>query len=277
MPSFPLAFGTRDGAPTRLAEVELPAFAASPLGTLLTGRAALRLLTDRRGRVTGVETRNLDDIVEVHRARLGVVAAGAFPAGIGNAHGLVGRHLHGHPRLRRPLERATVDAHARGVHRSYAPGAATRAAGLGALALDVNADADTLVVTVTSEFEPSASHRVDLDPSTVDRWGRPALRIEAHRTAADTATDAAARAALVRAGASGDPELTWFHPAGTCRMGADAEAGVVDPSGRVFGTPNLYVCGAAVFPTSGPTNPTLTVVALALRLADHLAAPRGVR
>jgi choline dehydrogenase-like flavoprotein len=45
---------------------------------------------------------------------------------------------------------------------------------------------------------------------------------------------------------------------------------VVDADCRVHGVHNLYVAGSSVFPTSGAANPTLTVVALALRLADHL-------
>jgi choline dehydrogenase-like flavoprotein len=53
-------------------------------------------------------------------------------------------------------------------------------------------------------------------------------------------------------------------------MHADHRSGVVDADGRVHGTDNLYVTGASVFPTAGFANPTLTIVALALRLADHL-------
>ena len=60
------------------------------------------------------------------------------------------------------------------------------------------------------------------------------------------------------------------HPAGTCRMGFDASSGVVDKNLKVFGLDNLYVSGASVFPVSGTANPTDTVVALTLRLADHL-------
>ncbi len=48
--------------------------------------------------------------------------------------------------------------------------------------------------------------------------------------------------------------------------------GVVDGNNKIFGVENLYVSGACVFPLSGATNPTNTVVALTLRLADHLAA-----
>ena len=57
---------------------------------------------------------------------------------------------------------------------------------------------------------------------------------------------------------------------GTARMAAVAEQGVVNADGRVHSVANLYIAGSAVFPTSGYANPTLTIVALALRLADHL-------
>jgi choline dehydrogenase-like flavoprotein len=60
------------------------------------------------------------------------------------------------------------------------------------------------------------------------------------------------------------------HHLGTTRMHAEERHGVVDPAGRVHGTANLYVTGGSVFATSGAANPTLTIVALALRLADEL-------
>jgi len=63
-----------------------------------------------------------------------------------------------------------------------------------------------------------------------------------------------------------------FHHLGTTRMAADPRAGVVDADCRVHGVANLYIAGSSVFPTGGCANPTLTIVALALRLADHLEA-----
>jgi len=57
---------------------------------------------------------------------------------------------------------------------------------------------------------------------------------------------------------------------GTTRMHVDPALGVVDENCRVHGTTNLYVAGSSVFPTGGANNPTLTIVALALRLADHV-------
>jgi choline dehydrogenase-like flavoprotein len=61
-----------------------------------------------------------------------------------------------------------------------------------------------------------------------------------------------------------------FHPAGTTRMSDGPASGVVDRNLAVHGVPGLYVVGGSVFPTSGYANPTLTIVALALRLSAHL-------
>jgi choline dehydrogenase-like flavoprotein len=55
-------------------------------------------------------------------------------------------------------------------------------------------------------------------------------------------------------------------------MSDTAASGVVDGHGEAFDTAGLHVLGAASFPTSGFANPTLTVVALAVRMADRLAA-----
>ena len=60
------------------------------------------------------------------------------------------------------------------------------------------------------------------------------------------------------------------HHIGTTRMHADPAHGVVDADCRVHGIDNLYVAGSSVFPTSGASTVTLTLVALAIRLADHL-------
>jgi choline dehydrogenase-like flavoprotein len=61
------------------------------------------------------------------------------------------------------------------------------------------------------------------------------------------------------------------HHMGTTRMGDSSRTGVVDATGRVHGLANLYVAGSSVFPSSGWANPTLTIVALALRLSDELS------
>ena len=60
------------------------------------------------------------------------------------------------------------------------------------------------------------------------------------------------------------------HQMGTTRMHRDPASGVVDENCRVHTVANLYIAGSSVFPTGGANNPTLTIVALALRLADHV-------
>lgn len=69
-----------------------------------------------------------------------------------------------------------------------------------------------------------------------------------------------------------EPSRFWGvrHYMGTTRMGKTPQSGVCDADGKVHGIDNLYVAGSSVFPTTGGAPPTLTIVALALRLADHL-------
>lgn len=60
------------------------------------------------------------------------------------------------------------------------------------------------------------------------------------------------------------------HHMGTTRMHIDPKQGVVDENCRVHGISNLFIAGSSVFPTGGAANPTLTIIALAIRLADHV-------
>lgn len=61
-----------------------------------------------------------------------------------------------------------------------------------------------------------------------------------------------------------------YHHIGTTRMHRDPSQGVVDGDCRVHGVENLFVAGSSVFPTGGYANPTLTIVALSIRLADKI-------
>jgi choline dehydrogenase-like flavoprotein len=72
------------------------------------------------------------------------------------------------------------------------------------------------------------------------------------------------------------PSQGWgCHHMGTTRMHDQATRGVVDRDCRVHGVSNLFIAGSSVFPTSGAANPTLTLIALSLRLADHLRELRA--
>lgn len=69
---------------------------------------------------------------------------------------------------------------------------------------------------------------------------------------------------LMRFGAYGG------HHIGTTRMGNDSETSIVNKDCRVHGVSNLYIASSSVFPTSSQANPTLTITAIALRLASHI-------
>jgi choline dehydrogenase-like flavoprotein len=116
----------------------------------------------------------------------------------------------------------------------------------------------------------------ELDPFGVPKpevhwqWREPdQARLERLRTLMASSLEATGIGRIERTG-SGMPDPNAHHHAGTTRMHQDPRYGVVDPNGRVHGTENLHVTGSSVFPTAGFANPTLTIVALALRLADHL-------
>ncbi len=136
------------------------------------------------------------------------------------------------------------------------------------------------------EQTPLASNRITLQ-NDVDRHGLPRVHI-AWRLCDDD-VDAAQRAFLLlrevmHHGSAARLHLDdaglreqlgrsaplGGHHIGTTRMGAVPRAGVVDTNCAVFGLPNLYIASSAVFPTSSHANPTLTIVALAVRLAYHL-------
>lgn len=97
-------------------------------------------------------------------------------------------------------------------------------------------------------------------------------RVQLHPALADAEGGWARAGNLVGHGIAPEaPEMhiSWHHM-GTTRMAASPRQGVVDADCRVHGLANLYVAGSSVFPTTGNANPTLTIVALALRLADRL-------
>lgn len=67
-----------------------------------------------------------------------------------------------------------------------------------------------------------------------------------------------------------DLDLYGFHPLGTCRMGADPREAVLDSTGRVYGLDNLFVADGSIFPTPLGVNPQTTIMAAALKIADHI-------
>jgi choline dehydrogenase-like flavoprotein len=142
------------------------------------------------------------------------------------------------------------------------------------------------IVVDQLEQEPDPASRVTLVPHQFDRFGLPRLRLD-WRIGESTRRSQHRMHELVRdrlaavgittftSDVLDHPDeahdlLDMKHPSGTTRMSVTPRTGVVDPDGRVHGTTNLYVVGSSTFPTSGHFNPTLVIVALAARLADHL-------
>jgi choline dehydrogenase-like flavoprotein len=78
------------------------------------------------------------------------------------------------------------------------------------------------------------------------------------------------RPALSEDGNWPEETIGGYHHMGTTRMADSPDLGVVDANCQVHGVANLYIAGSSVFTTGGASNPTLTIVALALRLADHM-------
>ena len=66
------------------------------------------------------------------------------------------------------------------------------------------------------------------------------------------------------------PELNFAHPCGTLRFGDDPKTSVLDRDCRVHGLDNLYVTDSSFMPTSNGVNPSLTIAANALRVADAI-------
>jgi choline dehydrogenase-like flavoprotein len=140
-------------------------------------------------------------------------------------------------------------------------------------------------LTMHGEDAPQLSNRVDLDPTVRDVFGLPVPRI----TYATHSFERSSRGYYIplmkqiveNAGAhgpfvapsvvyTGDPPSTR-HVLGTLRMGPDPSSSVVNPAGRFHDVDNLYACDGSVFPTSSGYNPTLTIIAVALRTAHGIA------
>lgn len=138
---------------------------------------------------------------------------------------------------------------------------------------------------VRSEMQPNPNNRIELTHET-DELGLRRFRLHVNFNAEDLRSVVQGTEAVIRslsAQALGRGAITlerddlWSkdlgpgcHHMGTTRMSDDRSTGVVDRNCLTHDIPNLYVAGSSVFATASFANPTLTIVALALRLADHV-------
>jgi choline dehydrogenase-like flavoprotein len=142
---------------------------------------------------------------------------------------------------------------------------------------------DRILLKFESEELPSPHNRVSLSDER-DTFGRPLPVL--HWAPGDTERASMIRTAMLIGRICGQQDLgrlefedfdrpywgttTSWHQLGTTRMATSPREGVVDADARVHGTRNLFVASGSVMPTGGRANPTMTIVALTIRLADHL-------
>lgn len=136
-------------------------------------------------------------------------------------------------------------------------------------------------IVVRAEMRALEGNRVALSSSRKDFLGQPIAEVdftfdgvtEEIRAIYDRISGELVRSGLGRLGLY-RPEGTLHgggHLIGSTRMGSDPSVSVTDANASVHGVRNLYVAGSSLFPAAGAAHPTFTILALSLRLADHLA------
>ncbi|MEP6886598.1 MAG: GMC family oxidoreductase [Gammaproteobacteria bacterium] len=134
---------------------------------------------------------------------------------------------------------------------------------------------------------PVETNSVSIDPTLKDAWGIPAMRVTYKDHPDDLATARFLQDRSVEIMQAAGAQKVWraapriargsVHLLGTCRMGNDPAASVVDKYHRTHDVPNLFLCDGSSFVTSGRGQPTMTIQALAFRAAEHIGqfAKRG--
>lgn len=137
-----------------------------------------------------------------------------------------------------------------------------------------------IAVEASMEQLPDPKNTVTLDPELKDYFGDPAPRITysfgAYEKSAIDHAIALSRDILSAAGVESIDEEVQHgfpgHPMGTARMGKDPASSVVDSNLRAHEVPNLFIVGGSVFVTGSSLQPSLTMAALAIRAAEHIAS-----
>jgi choline dehydrogenase-like flavoprotein len=314
--------GCLSGAKWSTLVSEVPRAEATGKLTLRPQAMATRIEHGPDGRVTGVVYRDAQGIEQRQRARAVVVACGgvetprlllmsastAFPDGLANRSGQVGRHFMRHTqfltfgRFERPVHMHRgittpgyiADEARHDPARGFAGGYLMLAAALHPTSLALLLDPagwgtdyagfleqyDHLAgALMVGEDLPRAGNRITLDPEVRDALGLPVARVhvDEHETADALRAHGWARAGAVYE-AAGAVEVrhcipfSATHCMGTARMSAKRAEGVTDAHGRAHDHANLFIADGSLLTSSGAENPTLTIVALAIRQADHIAS-----
>lgn len=148
------------------------------------------------------------------------------------------------------------------------------------LSMDVVRESIPRMVTLSGMMELGGNGVLELDESVRDSFGSPVAKVTMtltdwdRRSVEDMAVLASRTADAM--GATNASEISppdsglGYHPSGATTMAQSPDSGVCDPDLKVFGLENLHLVSSSVFPHMAANPPTLTIIALALRLAAHL-------
>jgi choline dehydrogenase-like flavoprotein len=147
---------------------------------------------------------------------------------------------------------------------------------------------NTLGMSIVTEMLPREDNTITLDGSTTDDRGNPVpdVDISDGQYVKDATEKAVSESTALIEELGGNVVLSQgthtpdadyiedtkggYHPMGGTRMGEDPSESVVDPTLKTHDLDNLYISGGGVFVTGGGSNPTLTIMALSLKAADHI-------
>jgi choline dehydrogenase-like flavoprotein len=328
---FCMGFGCEVNAKSSTLAAMIPQAEASGNCEIRADCAVFRIETNDRGRVDEVLYYDPDGSERSQKTRAIVVsgngaetprlllnsASDAFPDGLANSSGFVGRNLmhNSHSRARALFEHSLNDFKGvqvtRMVHEFYESDPARGFYGGGGIdarpfngatplafaegsarpgtrnwgaVYKKNLEHDfahSMYVMNSGTSLPLDSNNVTIDPTHKDRWGRPSLRITYKDHEDDMAIAKYLRDRSVEILEAAGAREVWPEPLaytqggahllGTCRMGDDPQTSVIDKYHRSHDVPNLFLCDGSSMVTSGRGQPTMTIMALAFRAAEHIA------
>ncbi len=290
--------------PVRFGQKYAPFINQSPAIALVAGHTLIRLETEA-GKVSELQLRNTQGQEKRVRAGRVILATGGIQnarlllaSGLGGEH--CGRHFVDHPHIfgfgrimvGPDIVRASRQASGVRADALQPTDEFCRRHGIPSFSMQIDGRRDAnglddvgnamlqLKLDVIGEMASDNGNRISLSDSQKDDHGQPVAAIDLRFDYQDTVKrtwsligESMLRSGLGRVSSYSDDYrvIGGGHLMGATRMSAAAGDGVVDPDCRVHGVENLYVAGCSVFPAVGAVNPTFTIVALALRLGDHLA------
>jgi len=280
--------------PVRFAHSFIPNLLKQPGFHLFSDATATKVEVDLDGHSPGITVRSTQNDIKLARAKHYVLAGGALettrllllsqsvahPTGLGNQSDHLGRYFMEHPFVgytgKLPGYKLTWR---RSMGRTYQFTSEMNNAGLGDVLVGFYSQRENrLKIALGIEMSPEKSNRISLSETVKDAFGNPGLNLSVGHSDQDQQLfsrgedlvnnifdQLSCKSVEKRA------DNHWsHHHIGTTRMSNNPADGVVDSNLKIHGTNNVYVASSSVFVTSGVANPTLTIVALSLRLADHL-------